>query len=41
VKHSNKLIEDLIEIYEELLLGFEYSDNDDDDEYEFKNIIYD
>jgi hypothetical protein len=41
VKHSDKLIEDLEELYEELLLGFEYSDNDDDDEYEFKNMIYD
>jgi uncharacterized protein (DUF488 family) len=35
VKHSDKLIEDLEELYEELLLGFEYSDDDDDDEYEF------
>jgi hypothetical protein len=35
VKHSDKLIEDLEELYEELLLGSEYSDDDDDDEYEF------
>jgi hypothetical protein len=35
VKHSDKLIEDLEELYEELLLCFEYSDDDDDDEYEF------
>jgi uncharacterized protein (DUF488 family) len=35
LKHSDKLIEDLEELYEELLLGFEYSDDDDDDEYEF------
>jgi uncharacterized protein (DUF488 family) len=35
VKHSDKLVEDLEELYEELLLGFEYSDDDDDDEYEF------
>jgi hypothetical protein len=35
------LIEDLEELYEELLLGFEYSDADDDDEYEFLNMIYD
>jgi hypothetical protein len=34
VKHSNKLIEDLEEIYEETFLGFEYSDDDDNDEYE-------
>jgi hypothetical protein len=41
VKHSDKLIEDLEELYEELLLGFEYSDVDDDDEYKFYNMIYD
>jgi hypothetical protein len=35
VKHSDKLIVDLEELYEELLLGFEYLDDDDDDEYEF------
>jgi hypothetical protein len=35
VKHSDKLIEDLEELYDELLLGFEYSDDDDDDEYAF------
>jgi hypothetical protein len=33
-------IEDLEELYEELLLGFEYSDDVDDDEYEFLKNDY-
>jgi hypothetical protein len=35
VKHSDKLIEDLEETYEEVFLGFEYSDDDDNNEYKF------
>jgi hypothetical protein len=29
------LIEDLEELYEEMLIGLEYSDDDDTNEYEF------
>jgi predicted transcriptional regulator len=35
VKHSDKSIEALEELYEEMLLDFEYSEDDDNDEYEF------
>jgi hypothetical protein len=36
VRHTEKLIEDLVEdTYAEKFLGFEYSDDDDNDEYEF------
>jgi hypothetical protein len=35
VKHTDKLIDDVEDIYAKTFIGFEYSDDDNNDEYEF------